>query len=365
MQAAVELATHFGSELWFMHVVVPVPVTVPGPEPLLIDVMSTGSELEESAKESLEKMVAQFQLTGLKTRLTILKGDPADEILRVAEDEVVDLILLTTHGRTRLDYFIFGSVAEKVMRLSPCPVLTVRGSSHMGEEKADEGVPSEKNAPEDQEKGTSEDVPRGTANYLERLEGQLKEWEAALGRLTDTVEASTFKADVKTKYGHQIDDLKRRQEAAQTKLIDMKETGEAAWEGLRSATEKNMGDLKETYNGIVLKFKETKDRAQEKISKKKQVYTEKAEAELREWGATIELLKGKANSSKAEAKTRYAEEIEKLQGLQTEAVQKFQELKGSGDEAWTDLKGGLDRALGELKQSLKNAFARFKDTRED
>jgi nucleotide-binding universal stress UspA family protein len=212
MQAAVELATHFGSELWFMHVVVPVPVTVPGPEPLLIDVISTGSELEESAKESLEKMVAQFQLTGLKTRLTILKGNPVDEILRVAEDEVVDLILLTTHGRTRLDYFIFGSVAEKVMRLSPCPVLTVRNSSHTGEEKADEGVPSEKYALEDEEKGTSEDVPKRTANYLERLEGQLKEWEAAIGRLADTVEASTFKADVKTKYGHQIDDLKRRQQ---------------------------------------------------------------------------------------------------------------------------------------------------------
>jgi universal stress protein A len=53
-------------------------------------------------------------------------GHPADAVVRVAQERGVDLIVMGTHGRTGLQHVLLGSVAEKVVRLAPCPVLTVR-----------------------------------------------------------------------------------------------------------------------------------------------------------------------------------------------------------------------------------------------
>jgi nucleotide-binding universal stress UspA family protein len=56
----------------------------------------------------------------------IAVGDPADTIVRVAQDHGVDLVVMGTHGRTGLHHVLLGSVAEKVVRRALCPVLTVR-----------------------------------------------------------------------------------------------------------------------------------------------------------------------------------------------------------------------------------------------
>ena len=53
-------------------------------------------------------------------------GHPADAVVRVAQERNVDLIVMATHGRTGLQHVLLGSVAEMVVRLAPCPVLTVR-----------------------------------------------------------------------------------------------------------------------------------------------------------------------------------------------------------------------------------------------
>jgi nucleotide-binding universal stress UspA family protein len=55
-----------------------------------------------------------------------VEGDPAREIVRVAKDKECDLIVMGTHGRTGLDRLVMGSVAEKVSRTAPCPVLTAK-----------------------------------------------------------------------------------------------------------------------------------------------------------------------------------------------------------------------------------------------
>lgn len=55
-----------------------------------------------------------------------LEGDPATEIVRYANDESVDLIVMGTHGRTGVERLLMGSVAEKVMRDAPCSVLVVK-----------------------------------------------------------------------------------------------------------------------------------------------------------------------------------------------------------------------------------------------
>ena len=56
----------------------------------------------------------------------IAVGRPADAIVRLARERNVDLIVMATHGRTGLGHAVLGSVAEKVVRLAPCPVLTVK-----------------------------------------------------------------------------------------------------------------------------------------------------------------------------------------------------------------------------------------------
>jgi nucleotide-binding universal stress UspA family protein len=56
----------------------------------------------------------------------VTAGHPADAIVRTAEELDVDLIIMATHGRTGVAHMVLGSVAEKVVRHAPCPVLTVR-----------------------------------------------------------------------------------------------------------------------------------------------------------------------------------------------------------------------------------------------
>jgi nucleotide-binding universal stress UspA family protein len=53
-------------------------------------------------------------------------GPPADTIVRVAQERGADLIVMSTHGRTGLQHVFLGSVAEKVVRLATCPVMTVK-----------------------------------------------------------------------------------------------------------------------------------------------------------------------------------------------------------------------------------------------
>ena len=57
---------------------------------------------------------------------TMVTGDPATEIVRVAKDEGVDLIVMSTHGRSGLTRVLMGSVAELVVRRASCPVLTFK-----------------------------------------------------------------------------------------------------------------------------------------------------------------------------------------------------------------------------------------------
>jgi nucleotide-binding universal stress UspA family protein len=59
------------------------------------------------------------------TRLVVV-GSPSHEIVKVATAEKVDLIVIATHGRTGLSHLVMGSVAERVVRTAPCPVMTIR-----------------------------------------------------------------------------------------------------------------------------------------------------------------------------------------------------------------------------------------------
>ena len=67
------------------------------------------------------------EATGIEVREVILEGHPSSEIINFADNNNIDLIVMGTLGKTGLDRFLMGSVAEKVIRGSKVPVLVVRG----------------------------------------------------------------------------------------------------------------------------------------------------------------------------------------------------------------------------------------------
>jgi len=76
-----------------------------------------------------EKTLAEFverRFSDVEARGKVASGDFAEEILRCAKDEHADMIIIGTHGRKGVGRLLFGSVAEQVLRHSPCPVMTIR-----------------------------------------------------------------------------------------------------------------------------------------------------------------------------------------------------------------------------------------------
>ena len=87
------------------------------------------AELEQDIFESSRKKMAMFMEESVDKSVNadskVLLGDVAQEILDYAADNGIDLIVMGTHGYKGLDKLLFGSVAEKIVKMSPCPVLTV------------------------------------------------------------------------------------------------------------------------------------------------------------------------------------------------------------------------------------------------
>jgi nucleotide-binding universal stress UspA family protein len=80
-------------------------------------------------KKMLEAVVPLDKSVRYEHRLVM--GTAADDVVRVADEEQVDLIVIGTHGRTGLMRVLMGSVAESIMRLATCPVLTVKQAAHV------------------------------------------------------------------------------------------------------------------------------------------------------------------------------------------------------------------------------------------
>ena len=94
-------------------------------EPSIVWGTYTESGIQESLEESFHKEVPSDQYPGLK--FTSYFGDPGSEITRRAKDINAGLIVISSHGRTGIGRFLLGSVAERTVRLAPCPVLVLRG----------------------------------------------------------------------------------------------------------------------------------------------------------------------------------------------------------------------------------------------
>lgn len=81
---------------------------------------------EAWGKNYLAKVQQDLKKKGVAAKSVVLKGNPAEKILDYAKKNSVDLIILSSHGRSGPSRFAFGSVADRVVRLSSCPVIVIR-----------------------------------------------------------------------------------------------------------------------------------------------------------------------------------------------------------------------------------------------
>jgi len=123
---AVELAKRYGAEIHCIHVSdIPADLLatstyyMTGPSEQFVE------QVREEGQKGLETFVSK-NFAGLEVKAVFLQGRPFVEIIRYARDEKIDLVVIATHGRSGLKHALFGSVAEKVVRKAPCPVLVVR-----------------------------------------------------------------------------------------------------------------------------------------------------------------------------------------------------------------------------------------------
>ena len=119
------LAGRLGTEIVILHVLVEAPLFSEAPFN-----MTHARNVFEAARAWVEKTLGEWAAAAttadVPARWTVRTGAPYKEIVAAAESERPDLIVMGTQGRGGLDRALLGSVAEKVIRLAPCPVLTVR-----------------------------------------------------------------------------------------------------------------------------------------------------------------------------------------------------------------------------------------------
>ncbi len=82
-------------------------------------------EMLQAAQRKMTAFVAENLTAAVPYDAKVLQGDVANEILRYAEEAKIDLIVMGTHGYKGLEKVLFGSVAEKVVKMASCPVLTI------------------------------------------------------------------------------------------------------------------------------------------------------------------------------------------------------------------------------------------------
>ena len=126
-----EFARTFGANLAVLHVCDNAIARGLGVDGFVADYSELQRDLEAGARKKLDALLDDEDRTMLKANpVLMISATPAMAIVQYAKDSRADLILMGTHGRGGVAHLLMGSVAERVVRLAPCPVLTVRHPEH-------------------------------------------------------------------------------------------------------------------------------------------------------------------------------------------------------------------------------------------
>lgn len=126
LRYACGLAERLGATLHLLHVL---PDVVPvGPDPMLAPGLPPDyyTDTENQSLEALGKTIRPEWGHAPAVEVAVRWGGPVEGIVAYANDVAIELIVIATHGRTGLSHVLLGSVAERIIREAPCPVLTVR-----------------------------------------------------------------------------------------------------------------------------------------------------------------------------------------------------------------------------------------------
>lgn len=126
------LARAFGATLHVLHVADDAALRIVGGEGSIGGLYSdVQRDIDEAARTRLNQLIIDNDPTPVPARPVLLKSTTAAlAIVQYAKEQDVDLIVMGTHGRGGLAHLFMGSVAERVVRIAPCPVLTVRHPEH-------------------------------------------------------------------------------------------------------------------------------------------------------------------------------------------------------------------------------------------
>ena len=124
------MAERFGATLHIVHVMEDLLAHAWAAEVYVSSMPQLRDEIEKESRLRLGALLTDGERKAFRAETALLAGNPFLEIIRYAKTHGVDLIVMGTHGRGPIAHMLLGSVAEKVVRKSPCPVLTVREAQH-------------------------------------------------------------------------------------------------------------------------------------------------------------------------------------------------------------------------------------------
>ena len=126
-----ELARTFGASLTVLHVVDNILTRTYGADGMVLADQGLQQEIEKNAQRQVDALLFDEDRQALgAVGLVLTSNSPSAAIVFYARDAAIDLIVIGTHGRGAIAQLLMGSVAERVVRLAPCPVLTVRNPEH-------------------------------------------------------------------------------------------------------------------------------------------------------------------------------------------------------------------------------------------
>ena len=122
-----ELAKAFGARVTLFSVVEPIGLySQPGKVGPVISVTLNIQEEMAKLREYLENMVRDFKEAGVEAQAVVREGDAASQICDFARETGTDVIVMSTHGRSGIRRWVYGSVADRVLRGATVPVLLIR-----------------------------------------------------------------------------------------------------------------------------------------------------------------------------------------------------------------------------------------------
>jgi universal stress protein A len=129
IEYAVDMASRYGASVLLLHVLDDLTVTSTYLDAYFADLPGLRNDMRDDAMRRLSELAKRYAPENVAPTIEVAVGRPASTIVQEATARKADLIVMGTHGRSGFEHLVLGSVAEKVLRSAPCPVLTVRDTA--------------------------------------------------------------------------------------------------------------------------------------------------------------------------------------------------------------------------------------------